>query len=419
MAETAINSGMNNRDSYLHRRLDCGVELAVLPLEGRRTAAFEIRILAGLADEPDDKLGVARLVEDTIDKGTDHKTARELTDALDAIGAQCGSGTGRESMVFRCSCLPEYVGKALALHAEFLRTPTFPEDFCQVAVDLARQELIAMEDDPGELARKLIGPHAYGPRLGRHELGTAESLGRITREDVVSFWRRHFGAGRILLAVAGVVDPDRIAATVERLFAGFGDGGDDGRSPVRVEFSPGLHHHDKKLEQQHVLMCWPGVRVPDAEYPVERLAVAVLGDGMSSRLFTEVREKQGLVYWVGAWDEHARHGGMIFMGASTRPERCDQTIQTLLREVDRLGRDITEEELGRAKIGIIAKNQTHGDITRARTGELSSDLFHYGRPVPMEEKNAKITAVTIADVRRYLAEHPRDPRCVLTLGPKG
>ena len=409
---------MTVKETYYHRRLDCGVELAVLPLEGRRTAAFEIRILAGLACEPDDKLGVAKLVEETIDKGTEHKTARELTDALDAIGAQCGSGTGRESTVFRCSCLPEYVEKALALYAEFLRTPTFPDEFCRVAIDLARQELIALEDDPGELARKLIGPHAFGPRLGRHELGTAESIERITREDIVAYWRRHFGTNRILLAVAGVIDVDRVVAAVERLFAGFGEGVEDGRIPPPIEFTPGSHHHDKKLEQQHVLMCWPGVRVADDEYPVERMAVVVLGDGMSSRLFTEVREKQGLVYWVGAWDEHPRQGGMIFMGASTRPERCEQTIQTLLREVDRLSEDISEAELERAKVGFIAKSQTHGDITRARTSELGSDLFHYGRPVPVEEKNAKITAVTIADVRRYLAEHPRDRRCVLTLGPK-
>lgn len=409
---------MTVKETYEHMRLDCGVELGALPLAGRRTTAFDIRVLAGTADEPDEKLGVARLVLETISKGTEQRSARELSDAFDAIGAQCGSGVGRESFVFRCSCLPEYVEQALALHAEMLRTPTFPMGFCQVALDLARQELIALEDDPGELSRKFIAPHAYGPWLGRHELGTRECLDRTTREDIATYWARLFGSARLQVAIAGAVDIDRVVSTLDRLFAGFGDDKADGRGAFPIEFSPGIRHQAKELEQEHILLCWPGVKITDDEHPVERVTLAALGEGMSSRLFTEVREKQGLVYWVDAWDEHPRGAGRVFMGASTTPARCDQTVRTLLREVDRLGQDLTEEELARTKVVIIAKSQTHGDITRARTSELSRDLFHFGRPVPLEEKHERISAVTVADVQRYLAAYPRDDLCVLTLGPR-
>lgn len=414
----AYNTGMNRTETYHHLRLDCGVELAAIAIPGRRTATFEIRVLAGLADEPADRLGVARMVEETICKGTAQKTAQELTDAFDSLGAQSSSAVGRESMIFRCSCLPEYVEQALALETEMLRTPAFPDDFCRIALDLAQQELTALEDDPGELSRRLLAPRAYGPLLGRHELGTRESLARITRDDIVSYWRRHFGAARLILSVAGAVDVDRLCVAVERLFAGFGEGDGDGRGSLVIEFSPGGEHHQKTLEQEHILMCWPGASVADDDYPAERLMLAVLGEGMSSRLFTEVREKQGLVYWVGAWDEHPRQGGMIFLGASTRPERADQTVATLLREVERLGEDLTEDELARAKTGLITKSQTHGELTRARTTELSGDLFHYGRPVPTDEKIAMIARVSVDDIRRYLAAHPRGQRCLLTLGPR-
>jgi predicted Zn-dependent peptidase len=408
---------MASGEIYHHHWLDCGVEFAALAIDGRRTTAYEIRVLAGLADEPEDRLGLAGVVEETIDKGTEARSAQELTDAFDAIGAQVGSSVGREAIAFRCSCLPEYVEKALALHAEMLRTPAFPEQFCKVAVDLGQQELTALEDDPGELSRKLLAPHAYGSVLGRHELGTRESLGRISRDDVVAYWKRHFSAGRIQFVVGGAVDVVKVTRTVERLFAAWGNGQKDGRGAFAVQFSPGFRHQPKELEQEHILMCWPGLAVTDDAYPVEHLALEVLSGGMSSRLFTEVREKQGLVYWVGAWDEHPRRAGMNFMGASTTPARCEQTYKTLLREVDRLGEDVTQEELDRAKVGVIAKTQTHGDITRARVSELGSDLFHYGRPVPTAEKNAKIDAVTIADVKRYLAEHSRERLGVLTLGP--
>jgi predicted Zn-dependent peptidase len=139
---------------------------------------------------------------------------------------------------------------------------------------------------------------------------------------------------------------------------------------------------------------------------------------MSGRLFTEIREKRGLVYWVGAWQETPRGSGMMFLGASTTPERCDQTFTALLHEVDRLAEDLTEDELERAITGIVANQETRGDSTRARCTELANDLFFFGRPVPVEEKLAKIRDVRIRDICRYLEEHPRERLCVATLGPR-
>lgn len=404
-------------EQFVHRRLSCGVEFAALPISGRRTTAYEIRLLSGMAHEPDSLGGLARIVEETIAKGTEQRSAQELTDAFDAIGANVGSGVGRESMVFRCSCLPEYVDHALGLHAEMLRTPSFPQDYCDVALELAQQELTSLEDDPGELARRMISPFAYGARLGRHELGTRESLARITRNEILAFWRANFSSGQIQIAVGGAVDVEKVASRIDQLFSAFGNSKYEHESLTPV-FSPGRRHHHKELEQEHILICWPGVTMTHKEYPVERIMLGVLGEGMSSRLFAEVREKQGLVYWVGAWDEHPRSAGRIFLGASTTPVRCDQTYKTLLREVDRLAEDVTIEEIERTKIGIIAKTQTHGDITRARVSELGSDLFFHGRPVPIAEKNANLAAVTVADVQSYLKNHPRDQLCVQTLGPR-
>lgn len=423
-AHSCYKAAMSTPETYRHLRLDCGMELAALPIDGRRTAAYEIRVLSGLADEPEDKLGLAGIVEETISKGTEQRSARELSDAFDMLGASCSSGVGRESFVFRCSCLPEYVERTLSLHAEMLRTPTFPDEFLDVAIDLSRQELTALEDEPGDLARKLLGPHAFGPLLGRHELGSRETLDRIRREDVVAFWRQSFVPRRMQMTVAGAVDVDRIASFVDRLFMGSGGfanqeaTGSNHEGRFQAEFSPGVRHVSKDLEQEQILICWPGVPVPDADHPVERVVLAVLSGGMSSRLFTEVREKRGLVYSVGAWHEHPRGAGRIFMGASSKTERCDQAVQVMLREVQRLGDDVTEDELARAKIGLLARAKTHGDMTRARAGDLSRDLFFYGEPVPLAEKHRRIEAVAAADVRRYVSEHRPRELCIQTLGPR-
>jgi predicted Zn-dependent peptidase len=401
---------------FVHRRLDCGIEFAAEVLPGRHLAATEIRVLSGMSAEPADRLGLAFQVEQTISKGTAKRTGPELSDAFDAIGALHGSWVGRETIGFKCTCLPDFLDQAIDLTAEMIRTPTFPEESCRVAIELANQELTALEDDPGELSRKLTLPHAYGPLLGRHAYGERETLRRITRDDVIAFWRSHFAARRMQVVVGGAIDAARVADKLEHAFAGFGERG-DASPPPGIAFSAGRWHYHKELEQQHIAICWPGVPMAHRDHPIERVLLSVLGDGMSSRLFTEVREKQGLVYWVGAWHEHPRSGGMIHLGASSTPARCEQTYRTLLREVDRLAEDLTESELARAKTLIIARSETHGDITRARVSELGSDLFQFGRPVPIEEKNAAITRVTIDDIRRYLGDHPRDRLCVVTLGP--
>lgn len=405
-------------NEVVHQQLPSGLEYGVTPLPDRHVVSFQLRILAGMSSEPPRTLGLARLVEETLDKGTGAYTAQGLADAFDAIGAGQQSGTGRETMTFTCTVLPEHFERALELHAEFLRRPKFPDEAVAVNVQLGKQELVALDDDAHGLVDKLITRQAYGPVAGRHQLGEHETLERITRTDLEEYWRKYFHAGRIIAAVAGGIEPNRVADALARHFEGFGSSQREGREALPIEFNPRTTHHDKALEQEHIAICWPGVDATHDEFPVQQVALGILSGGMSGRLFTEVREKRGLVYWVSAWQETPRGSGMVFLGASTTPDRCAKTYTTLLHEVDRLAEDITQDELDRAIIGIVANQETRGDATRSRCAELASDLFFFGRPVPIEEKVAKVQAVTIEDIRRYLTLHPRDRLCVITLGPR-
>ena len=388
------------------------------PLPDRHVVCFQMRVLGGTCSEPADKLGLARVVTEVLDKGTAQRTGRELLDAFDVLGASHNAGTGRETATFTCTTLPEHFEQALALHAEMLRTPTFPQDAFEVSVELARQELLALEDDAQGLVDKVLSAQVFGPILGRHTLGERRMLDGLTRADLREYWQTRFQAGRMLVAVAGAVEPERARTAFEEHFSGFGSADEAGRDPFKVEFEAGVHHQPKELEQVQIGVGWPGVDVTHDDYPVQKVVLGVLSGGMSARLFTELREKQGLVYWVGAWHEAPRGAGMILMGASTRPERCGQTYEALLREVDRLAEDLAPEELQRAITGIVAGQQTRGDSTQARCGRLANDLFFFGRPVPLEQKLEQVQAVTLQDVARYLERYPRDRRAVVTLGPQ-
>ncbi len=403
---------------FVHDTLPCGIEYAVCPLPRRKVVCFQLRVLAGMVTEPADKLGLMNILSESIDKGTENYTGQQLADALDVIGASSGIGAGRETITFSCTVLPEHLERIVELQAELLRRPTFPENMLTVNLDLAKQELSTLEDDASGLSEKMMGPIAFGPLLGRHPLGEVATLDAITRQDLVEHWKKYFHAGNMLLSVAGDIDPQRVSDVFEKHFSEFGSPVKQGREAVPVKFTPQVLHRDKKLEQEQISICWPGVDARHEDFPAQQVMLGILSGGMSSRLFTEVREKQGLVYWVSAWQETPRGSGMIFLGASTTPERCDKTFHTLLHEVNRLADDITQEELDRTLTGILASQETRGDSTRSHSHEIASDLFFHGRPISPTEKADKFSRVTIDDIQRYLATHPRDKMCVVTLGPK-
>ncbi len=417
---------MNNLDtnpSYVHRYLECGLELAALPIPGRPIAAMEIRLFAGFACESPEHLGVAHVLNEAITKGTVHYDGRGLNDAFDEIGATHVSQAGRETLAFSCLCLPEFLPRAIALHAELLRRPTFPEQACSVAVELTRQEQLALDDDPDELTKKLLNRQAYGQPLGRHALGEPDTLTRLDRQAVLEHWKNHFSAGRMFVALAGAVDPEAVVDQLEKEFQGFhstdsNPGSKRERPCWELTFNPARRHYAKELEQEQIAICFPASAVTDDDFYTGQVLIGVLSGGMSGRLFTEVREKQGLVYWVGAWSDHPRGAGFIHLGASSTPQNAEKTCTTLLREIDRLADDLTEQEIERAQTGIITRALTRGEVTHSKATELCNDLFHHGRPIPTEEKLARIQAVTLKDIHRYLEEHPRDRISAVTLGPR-
>lgn len=405
-------------ERFVHTTLDSGIELAVDLLPQRQTVALCFRLLAGLVDEPEELTGVGSIVERTLSKGTQHYDGRGLADAFDRLGAQWSSASGRQSMMIRVLCLPELVLEVVDLVAEMIARPTFPEDACRVAVELAQQELRQMEDEPADLLHVLIQRLTLGPVLGRHPGGTPESLARITPEVVRAHWQRVVHAGRLQVAAAGPVDPAALARRIARALADLRCAEPAGRDPAPVDFTPGRAHRPKELEQEYLALTLPGLPRTDADFAVEQVLIGVLSGGMSGRLFTEVREKQGLVYWVGAWHEQFRGRGVIHLGASTTPERCDRTLATLLGELRRVGEDLTEAETVRARDGLIAQDETEDDLTRARAGALSDDLFHFGRPVGQGPRLDALRAVTVERVAEYARRLPLDRLCVATLGPR-
>ncbi|MBK8481014.1 MAG: insulinase family protein [Proteobacteria bacterium] len=397
------------------RTLACGVDLLSEKMPGYHTATLIVRVNGGTAAEPPDHLGLAYVLEQAIDKGTARHGARALADAFDALGARYAVYTGRQSWVFIVSALPELLPAATRLVGELVVEPVFPDDAVKTAISLTRQQLSSLEDSPRALLRRQMAVQAFGPVLGRHPLGTAESLERVDAAAARELWRRVCRRGAVTAAVAGAYDDGALCAALEEGLAALSalpaEALDAG-----ARFTAAVSHVPKDLEQTQIGISFPGVAYDDPAYPVEQVLLAVLSGGMSARLFSEVREKRGLVYWVSAWHEQPRHSGMVHVGAATTPQRCRETYETLLREVARLEHDLTEEELERAKTGLIADDVTSGASVQRRVGDLLVDHFHLGHARPAAQRLAAVRRVTLADVQGYLRRYPREALSIVTVG---
>ncbi|MBW2735234.1 MAG: insulinase family protein [Deltaproteobacteria bacterium] len=392
------------------------IDFLAEPMPGFHTATFMMRIEGGLCSEPADQLGLAYVIEQALDKGTARRSARELADAFDAVGAQMAVYTGRQGWVLVGSSLPEHLTTAIELIGEVVCEPAFPEEVVQTAVALTLQELSGLEDSPRGLLRRKMTQQVYGPILGRHMLGDEESLARVDAARVREHFARLATRSAMTMAVAGKIDIPQIRESVEQAFGALPEG-ERIREEITPHFPAAKGHITKDLEQTQIGISFPGVGYADPSFATEQVMLGVLSGGMSARLFAEVREKLGLVYWVGAWHEQPRGLGVVHVGAATKPERCAKTYETLLREIARLSEDLTEEELERAKTGIVAESTTSGVSVQQRANDLMVDHFHLGRAVRAEEKLDEIRRVTVDDIRGYLKEHPRDSLSVVTVGP--
>jgi predicted Zn-dependent peptidase len=216
-------------DNLFLDALPSGIRVVGQVTPRRRTAAIVFRWFFGTRDEPAGGEGLTHLAEASVFKGTSGKSAREMSDAFDALGARRSSATGVEHVDFGASFLPDHTDRVLALYAEAFGEAAFPAEGCRAVKQIALQELKAIEDEPSAKLFSLLWLRALGPKLGRDELGTAKSVAAATRSGIAAWWRRNVRPGRLLVSIVGDFPRERTLARVEELFGRIGRGGSFGR----------------------------------------------------------------------------------------------------------------------------------------------------------------------------------------------
>lgn len=399
-------------------RMENRIELVMEPMVGAKSVVVAFRFTCGAKDEPADRLGTARIAEDTAFKGTPSRDARDIYNAFDGMGIRRGSATSVENTDFQAQMLTRNFSDALKLYSEIFRAASFPDDQVEISKALALEELKRLEDNPIQKVLYLTYTTALGDPMGRIPLGDAESVPKITPAGIRNFWGVGCAPQRLLISVAGGMALGDMVDSVEEAFSDWAPGDDYTEDTHDISVAARSVHEEKESEQEHIgLLFGAAPRGHHLYYPCQ-LAVGVLSGSGSSRLFTEVREKRGLVYNVSAFYRARKRGGLIALYAGTTADRADETLKVCIDEVNRLGQDVTEGELERAKTVLKGRLFTTGDLPEGRAGNMMEDLFLEGTAKSVDEIAEGIDSVKLDQIGEYIEAFPPNPLTIATLGPR-
>ena len=303
----------------------------------------------------------------------------------------------------------------LPIVRDLVRQPHLPETLIDEGRMVCLQEIRAIEDDLAQKTMIELRRRRYPNPYGRASTGSYESVASINQDDIQNFFKSRYSPNGMVLSVAGNVDFEKVSAQVQELF---GDWQAD--EPAGVVESPaeaGNLHIQHDSNQTHIGLAYPSVPYSDPNYFLARGSVGVLSDGMSSRLFSEVREKRGLCYTVYASMHSMKDCGSIVVYAGTSAERAQETLDVTVHELLRLSEGIEESELDRLKVSIRSSLVMQQESSRSRAASIAGDWYHLGKIRTLDEITSIVNGLTVKKINDYVAANPPRDFNLVSLGP--
>jgi predicted Zn-dependent peptidase len=364
-----------------------------------RSASLGVWADVGSASERREQRGISHLVEHMLFKGTERRTAREIAETMDGVGGNLNAFTDKEATCYYAKVIDHHVPLAIDVLSDMFLHSTF------APADLAKEQKVVLEeikmydDSPDEMIHDLFTRTMWrGSDLGEPTIGYAETVSSLGREDLRAHMRARYAPNRVVFAAAGNVDHDAIVDLVERAFAGFG-GVADSPLPERPALTPATVVRSKDTEQAYVVIGARGLSVRDERRYELSVLDTILGGGMSSRLFQEVREKRGLAYSVYSFQQGYREAGLFGISAGTSPGSVQECVDVIVDELARLAEyGPTEAELTLAKEHIKGSLTLSLEASSGRMIRLGRNEFNLGRLPAIEEIERAVDAVAYEGV---------------------
>ena len=385
--------------------LDGGTTVLVDRMADVRSVALGIFVRAGSSGEPPARRGVSHFLEHLLFKRTRRRSTVEIAREIDRLGGDVDAFTTKEYTGFYCRTLDTRFAKALDLLGDVVLAPAFRAADVEVERGVILEEIGEANDNPEDLAHEnFVQAFWKDHPLGAPILGTAETVRAIRQDDLEGYYASRYRPENLIVAVAGRVHPADAIAAVERLVRRRRPRGASPRRRAIRERAPRAHAQvlvrpRRGLEQAHVCLGVAASTQTSGRRWAAALLDVVLGGGMSSRLFQEVRERRGLVYTIASSLSAYRLGGYEAVSAACAPKNLPRVLEVTLRELAKLKRSgVRPQEFARAKENLTGNLLLSLESTVSRMSAAARQEFYFGRVETPEEVLARIAAVTVDEI---------------------
>jgi predicted Zn-dependent peptidase len=399
-------------------RLDSGLRVVSEELPALRSVTLGAWVGSGARDEHGAQWGASHFLEHLLFKGTDRRSAREIAEAIESVGGEMNAFTTHEQTVFYVRVPDTQLEPAFDVLADVLWNPAFRSEDVESERRVILEEIGMRDDTPDDLVHDLFAGALFPEHpLGREVLGSETSITEMARDDIAAYHGAHYRPSNIVFAAAGNLQHDRILELVDARFPNL-----NGVRPERTFASAPAPDPvallERDTEQSHVVCGMRALGALDPDRYALTIVNQVLGGGMASRLFQEIRETRGLAYSVFSYNASFDETGFLAIYAGTAPENVRETLGVIEAELDRVVRDaLTDAEIAAAKGHLVGSIAMSLETSASRMRRLGRSELVEGEIPTLEELVARVEAVTDDDIARVIERVFVSPRSLAVVGP--
>lgn len=382
-----------------YKRLDNGIRLIVKQMSGLMSVSMGIIVGTGAAVESDREDGISHFIEHMMFKGTENRTAFQISDAMDAIGAQVNAFTGKDITCYYAKSTSNHAAEAFGILSDLFLHSVFPEDEMKREKGVVVEEISMNEDTPDDLCLDLLSRAFFGgENYGRNILGSKKNVRGFTREDIFAYMGDRYTADNVVISMAGNISVELAEELAEKYFASLPASSADKRELCVTLKSENLHRK-KDIEQVHVAIAYPSMKRYEPLCDATQIMNAVLGGSMSSRLFQTVREELGLAYTVYSYVTAYEKSGALTVYAGVNADNYMQSVEAIYTCIEGLKKkNLTEEEFRRGKEQLLSSLVFAQESTSSQMLLYGKELIYSGKIYDFEDRVGKLNAVTLGNV---------------------
>lgn len=393
-----------------------GLRVATDRMPAVESVSLGVWVRAGTRYERPDVNGVAHLLEHMVFKGTKRRSAREIAEEIEAVGGNINAYTSRETTAFYAKVLKDDAGLAVDVLADILQHSVFADAELDRERSVVLQEIGQAHDTPDDVVFDHFQSTAFPDQpLGRPVLGKSEIVAAMSRDAIIAFRDEHYRTSRMVVAAAGNIEHDQIVDYAQKAFGDLQNGGD--ATSQEAVYNSGERREVRDLEQIHLVLGFRGAPIGTPEFYTMSVLSNLLGGGMASRLFQEIREERGLVYSIDTFMSAFADTGLFGVYAGTGTGQIGELIPVLCGQITGLATSLRDDEVRRARTQLKSSLLMALESTGARCEQVAQHLLIFGRVMPIEEMVARIDAIDAEQIGTLAQKIFAVPPVLAAVGP--